>query len=79
MVSLQSYGIKVGYGGIPGPSSGRDGGVAQGGGCCSWSDSPCLPVPVIMVDSCSNRLFLVAASLSFLFSKSWYSCERGEF
>ena len=31
----QSYGIKVGYGGIPGPSGGRDGGSAQGGGCCS--------------------------------------------
>ncbi|KAL0012044.1 hypothetical protein SO802_007152 [Lithocarpus litseifolius] len=30
-----SYGIKVGYGGIPGPSGGRDGGSAQGGGCCS--------------------------------------------
>uniref|UniRef100_A0A7N2LR36 Reverse transcriptase zinc-binding domain-containing protein n=1 Tax=Quercus lobata TaxID=97700 RepID=A0A7N2LR36_QUELO len=34
-VSNESYGIKVGYGGIPGPSGGRDGGSAQGGGCCS--------------------------------------------
>lgn len=32
----QSYGIKVGYGGIPGPSGGRDGSSSQGGGCCSW-------------------------------------------
>jgi hypothetical protein len=32
---LQSYGIKVGYGGIPGPSGGRDGSSSQGGGCCS--------------------------------------------
>lgn len=35
---LQSYGIKVGYGGIPGPSGGRDGSAAQGGGCCSWKE-----------------------------------------
>ncbi|XP_027170552.1 ras-related protein RABB1c [Coffea eugenioides] len=34
-VSNESYGIKVGYGGIPGPSGGRDGAAAQGGGCCS--------------------------------------------
>nr|GLL47231.1 ras-related protein RABB1c [Ipomoea trifida] len=34
-ISNESYGIKVGYGGIPGPSGGRDGGAAQGGGCCS--------------------------------------------
>lgn len=33
---LQSYGIKLGFGGIPGPSGGRDGAVSQGGGCCSW-------------------------------------------
>ncbi|KAE9457974.1 hypothetical protein C3L33_10121, partial [Rhododendron williamsianum] len=31
----QSYGIKVGYGGIPGPSGGRDASASQGGGCCS--------------------------------------------
>ncbi|WVY93435.1 hypothetical protein V8G54_032523 [Vigna mungo] len=30
-----SYGIKVGYGGIPGPSGGRDGPSAAAGGCCS--------------------------------------------
>ena len=35
--SLQSYGIKVGYGGIPGPSGGRDGAASQGGACCSWN------------------------------------------
>ncbi|KAB5551451.1 hypothetical protein DKX38_008762 [Salix brachista] len=34
-VSNESYGIKVGYGGIPGPSGGRDGGSAQAGGCCN--------------------------------------------
>ncbi|CAL0334533.1 unnamed protein product [Lupinus luteus] len=34
-VSNESYGIKVGYGGVPGPSGGRDGPVAAGGGCCS--------------------------------------------
>ncbi|CAN4103095.1 unnamed protein product [Withania somnifera] len=34
-VSNESYGIKVGYGGIPGPSGGRDGATSQGGGCCS--------------------------------------------
>ncbi|XP_077245262.1 ras-related protein RABB1c-like isoform X2 [Tasmannia lanceolata] len=34
-VSNESYGIKVGYGGIPGPSGGRDGVVSQAGGCCS--------------------------------------------
>lgn len=34
-ICLQSYGIKVGYGGIPGPSGGRDGPSAAGGGCCS--------------------------------------------
>ncbi|KAK6157111.1 hypothetical protein DH2020_011359 [Rehmannia glutinosa] len=34
-VSNESYGIKVGYGGIPGPSAGRDGAVSQGGGCCN--------------------------------------------
>lgn len=34
-VSNESYGIKVGYGGIPGPSGGRDGPSAAGGGCCS--------------------------------------------
>ncbi|KAF2542262.1 hypothetical protein F2Q68_00030429 [Brassica cretica] len=33
-VSNESYGIKVGYGGIPGPSGGRDGSTSQGGGCC---------------------------------------------
>lgn len=32
---FQSYGIKVGYGGIPGPSGGRDGPSAAAGGCCS--------------------------------------------
>ncbi|WZZ09059.1 hypothetical protein YC2023_094980 [Brassica napus] len=32
-VSNESYGIKVGYGGIPGPSGGRDGSTPQGG-CC---------------------------------------------
>ncbi|KAJ9552149.1 hypothetical protein OSB04_016194 [Centaurea solstitialis] len=31
----QSYGIKVGYGGIPGPSGGRDGTPNQAGACCS--------------------------------------------
>ncbi|KAJ6967514.1 ras-related protein RABB1c-like [Populus alba x Populus x berolinensis] len=31
---LKSYGIKVGYGGIPGSSGGRDGASAQAGGCC---------------------------------------------
>lgn len=35
----QSYGIKVGYGGIPGPSGGRDASASQGGGCCSWKSS----------------------------------------
>ena len=34
---LQSYGIKVGYGGIPGPSGGRDGVSSQAGGCCGWN------------------------------------------
>ena len=34
---LQSQGIKVGYGGIPGPSGGRDGSSSQAGGCCSWN------------------------------------------
>ncbi|CAJ2658137.1 unnamed protein product [Trifolium pratense] len=34
-VSNESYGIKVGYGGIPGPSGGRDGPSAAGGACCS--------------------------------------------
>ncbi|CAN1850455.1 Ras-related protein RABB1c [Linum perenne] len=34
-VSNESYGIKVGYGGIPGPSGGRDGSTSQSGGCCS--------------------------------------------
>ncbi|KAK6149598.1 hypothetical protein DH2020_017123 [Rehmannia glutinosa] len=34
-VSNESYGIKVGYTGIPGPSGGRDGSSSQGGGCCS--------------------------------------------
>lgn len=34
-VSNESYGIKLGFGGIPGPSGGRDGAVSQGGGCCS--------------------------------------------
>ncbi|PKI71464.1 hypothetical protein CRG98_008137 [Punica granatum] len=34
-VSNESYGIKVGYGGIPGPSGGRDGATSQSGGCCS--------------------------------------------
>ncbi|CAH8343013.1 unnamed protein product [Eruca vesicaria subsp. sativa] len=33
-VSNDSYGIKVGYGGIPGPSGGRDGSTPQGD-CCS--------------------------------------------
>lgn len=32
---LQSYGIKLGFGGMPGPSGGRDGAASQGGGCCS--------------------------------------------
>ncbi|CAL5392414.1 unnamed protein product [Camellia sinensis] len=31
----ESYGIKVGYGGIPGPSGGRDVNASQGGGCYS--------------------------------------------
>ncbi|RWV86173.1 hypothetical protein BHE74_00051731, partial [Ensete ventricosum] len=30
----ESNGIKVGYGGIPGPSGGRDGSSSQAGGCC---------------------------------------------
>uniref|UniRef100_A0A6V7QS57 Ras-related protein RABB1c n=1 Tax=Ananas comosus var. bracteatus TaxID=296719 RepID=A0A6V7QS57_ANACO len=34
-VSNESYGIKVGYGGVPGPSGGRDGSSSQAGGCCS--------------------------------------------
>uniref|UniRef100_A0A2P2K6B4 Ras-related protein n=1 Tax=Rhizophora mucronata TaxID=61149 RepID=A0A2P2K6B4_RHIMU len=34
-VSNESYGIKVGYGGIPGTSGGRDGSSSQAGGCCS--------------------------------------------
>ncbi|KAL6536009.1 Ras-related protein RABB1c [Orobanche hederae] len=34
-VSNESYGIKVGYVGIQGPSAGREGGVSQGGGCCN--------------------------------------------
>ncbi|EPS65590.1 hypothetical protein M569_09188, partial [Genlisea aurea] len=35
-VSNESYSIKLGYGGIPGPSGGggRDGSSSQGGGCC---------------------------------------------
>ncbi|KAG6743464.1 hypothetical protein POTOM_052156 [Populus tomentosa] len=33
-VSNESYGIKIGYGGIPGSSGGRDGASAQAGGCC---------------------------------------------
>lgn len=37
-VWFQSYGIKVGYGGIPGPSGGRDGPSASAGGCCSWRE-----------------------------------------
>lgn len=40
-IFLQSYGIKVGYGGIPGPSGGRDGPSAAGGGCCNWSETYC--------------------------------------
>ncbi|KAG5564937.1 hypothetical protein RHGRI_000965 [Rhododendron griersonianum] len=31
----KSYGIKIGYGGISGPSGVRDGSSSQGGGCCS--------------------------------------------
>lgn len=31
----QSFGIKVGCGGNPGPSGGRDGSASQVGGCCS--------------------------------------------
>ncbi|KAL8506250.1 hypothetical protein ACS0TY_017208 [Phlomoides rotata] len=35
-VSNESFGIKVGYGGIPGPSIGRrDDGASEGGSCCS--------------------------------------------
>ncbi|CAA2985517.1 ras-related RABB1c [Olea europaea subsp. europaea] len=34
-VSNESYGIKVGYGGVPGHSAGRDGVASQGGACCS--------------------------------------------
>ncbi|KAL9669373.1 hypothetical protein QQ045_006920 [Rhodiola kirilowii] len=34
-VSNESHGIKVGYGGIPGSSAGRDGSSSQAGGCCS--------------------------------------------
>ncbi|CBI18778.3 unnamed protein product, partial [Vitis vinifera] len=34
-VSNESQGIKVGYGGIPGPSGGRDGSSSQAGGCCN--------------------------------------------
>ncbi|KAL6520196.1 Ras-related protein RABB1b [Orobanche minor] len=34
-VSNESSGIKVGYGRSQGPASGRDGTIAQGGGCCS--------------------------------------------
>ncbi|CAH9099141.1 unnamed protein product [Cuscuta epithymum] len=34
-VSNEAYGIKVGYGSVPGPSGGRDGALTQGGGCCS--------------------------------------------
>ncbi|KAG6479112.1 hypothetical protein ZIOFF_062572 [Zingiber officinale] len=34
-VSNESYGIKVGYGGVPGPSGGRDVSSSQAGGCCS--------------------------------------------
>ncbi|KAH7858971.1 hypothetical protein Vadar_029978 [Vaccinium darrowii] len=34
-VSNQSFGIKIGYGGISGPSGVRDGSSSQGGGCCS--------------------------------------------
>ncbi|KAG6500551.1 hypothetical protein ZIOFF_040399 [Zingiber officinale] len=33
-VSNESYGIKIGYGGVPGPSGGRDS-SSQGGACCS--------------------------------------------
>ncbi|KAG5561021.1 hypothetical protein RHGRI_004146 [Rhododendron griersonianum] len=32
---IKSYGIKIGYGGISGPSGVRDGSSSQGGGCCS--------------------------------------------
>ncbi|KAL0925111.1 hypothetical protein M5K25_003421 [Dendrobium thyrsiflorum] len=34
-VSNESYGIKIGYGGIQGPTGGRDGSSSQAGGCCS--------------------------------------------
>ncbi|CAL5390843.1 unnamed protein product [Camellia sinensis] len=34
-ISNESYGIKVGYGGIPGPSGGRDASASPAGGCCS--------------------------------------------
>ncbi|KAG0462921.1 hypothetical protein HPP92_021397 [Vanilla planifolia] len=34
-VSNESYGIKVGYGGIQGTAGGRDGSSSQAGGCCS--------------------------------------------
>ncbi|CAH9126975.1 unnamed protein product [Cuscuta epithymum] len=34
-VSNEAYGIKVGYGSVPGPSGGRDGALTQGAGCCS--------------------------------------------
>ncbi|KAG6498209.1 hypothetical protein ZIOFF_046121 [Zingiber officinale] len=34
-VSNESYGIKVGYGGIPRQSGGRDGSSSQANGCCS--------------------------------------------
>ncbi|KAL6518782.1 Ras-related protein RABB1b [Orobanche hederae] len=34
-VSNEASGIKVGYGRSQGPASGRDGTIAQGGGCCS--------------------------------------------
>ncbi|KAL8152259.1 hypothetical protein V2J09_010019 [Rumex salicifolius] len=34
-ISNESHGIKVGYGGIPGASSGRDASTSQGGSCCT--------------------------------------------
>ncbi|KAK4369100.1 hypothetical protein RND71_012892 [Anisodus tanguticus] len=39
-VSNEFYGVKVGYGGIPGPSGGRDGAASQGGVVASVSSPP---------------------------------------
>lgn len=51
---VQSFGIKVGYGGIPGSSIGtKDTGASEGGSCCSWNLEPILYAYVNIVSKCS--------------------------